>query len=123
MQGCIGYWWETGMGERYVGEKDFAATSTAVFARVNICRIWGAYDSGWVEEYGKVKQVLLDGEQGEATVKGSKVKGCNTSGPRPHWRMRMYPEEVHDVENPEAAKGIMNTRISERAGECVGSQM
>eukprot|EP01006_Ploeotia_vitrea_P027384 TRINITY_DN60221_c0_g1_i2.p1 TRINITY_DN60221_c0_g1~~TRINITY_DN60221_c0_g1_i2.p1 ORF type:complete len:304 (+),score=26.67 TRINITY_DN60221_c0_g1_i2:2-913(+) len=37
MQGCMGYWWEVGLGIRYVGEEDWAATSTGILGRVNIC--------------------------------------------------------------------------------------
>ena len=44
------YWWETGMGERYAGEEDFCATSTAILARANICRIWSALDEQTIEK-------------------------------------------------------------------------
>eukprot|EP01063_Lacrimia_lanifica_P042019 TRINITY_DN9954_c0_g3_i2.p1 TRINITY_DN9954_c0_g3~~TRINITY_DN9954_c0_g3_i2.p1 ORF type:complete len:688 (+),score=200.90 TRINITY_DN9954_c0_g3_i2:239-2065(+) len=40
MQGAIGYYWETGRGTSYVGEEDFAATSTAILGRSNISTVW-----------------------------------------------------------------------------------
>ena len=36
LQGVIGYYWEVGKGSCYVGEEDFAATSTATLSRVNV---------------------------------------------------------------------------------------
>eukprot|EP01060_Flectonema_neradi_P039089 TRINITY_DN847_c0_g1_i1.p1 TRINITY_DN847_c0_g1~~TRINITY_DN847_c0_g1_i1.p1 ORF type:complete len:599 (+),score=91.61 TRINITY_DN847_c0_g1_i1:94-1797(+) len=39
LQGLIGYYWEIGKGSSYVGEEDFAATSTAVLSRVNISNL------------------------------------------------------------------------------------
>jgi len=32
------------MGERYAGEEDFCATSTALVARANVCTLWAARD-------------------------------------------------------------------------------
>ena len=68
MQGCIGYWWETGLGERYAGEEDFCATSTAILARGNICTIWSAYDNDRMDELSKIKQVTFEGEEEEEEV-------------------------------------------------------
>eukprot|EP01013_Petalomonas_cantuscygni_P043467 TRINITY_DN822_c0_g1_i2.p1 TRINITY_DN822_c0_g1~~TRINITY_DN822_c0_g1_i2.p1 ORF type:complete len:2832 (-),score=666.76 TRINITY_DN822_c0_g1_i2:674-9169(-) len=36
MQGRMGYWWEVGYGERFVGEEDFASLTTGLLASVNI---------------------------------------------------------------------------------------
>ena len=40
IMGCMGYWWEVGMGERYGGEEDMVATSTAILARSNITTVY-----------------------------------------------------------------------------------
>lgn len=40
VMGRIGYYWEVGRQDRYVGEEDFVATSTAILAHVNVaCEI------------------------------------------------------------------------------------
>ena len=107
MQGCIGYWWETGLGERYAGEEDFCATSTAILARANICTIWGAYDNGWDEERKKVKQVLLDGEQGAEEDAGSDPEVDAPEGRSLLDRMCTYPAPIHEVANPTGADGFI----------------
>ena len=40
MQGLIGYFWELGRGDRYVGEEDFAATGTGILARCGISDVY-----------------------------------------------------------------------------------
>ncbi|KAJ9463970.1 hypothetical protein DIPPA_05499 [Diplonema papillatum] len=40
MQGLIGYYWELGRGNRYVGEEDFAATSTGILARHGLTAVY-----------------------------------------------------------------------------------
>ncbi|KAJ9463969.1 Polycystin-2 [Diplonema papillatum] len=55
MQGLIGYFWELGRGDRYVGEEDFAATSTGILARAGV--------SGVYTDTSRVFQVDTAGRQ------------------------------------------------------------
>ena len=50
------------MGERYAGEEDFAATSTALLARSGICNLWTAVDDGRGEEALQQITCLADQE-------------------------------------------------------------
>eukprot|EP00668_Euglena_longa_P001367 GGOE01001620.1.p1 GENE.GGOE01001620.1~~GGOE01001620.1.p1 ORF type:complete len:1871 (-),score=629.58 GGOE01001620.1:50-5662(-) len=99
MQGCVGYWWECGMGERYVGEEDFCATSTAILKRSNICLLWSASDRGDTDAYikrNRVVQVLLREEQMAAEKEERKFEKVN-SHQQAYWQA--YPMEQAEVPN------------------------
>ena len=69
MQGLIGYYWEIGQGDRYVGEEDFAATGTGILARCGISDVYTdvrrivpvVTGSGEDEDRVVPKEVSLDG--------------------------------------------------------------
>ena len=41
LQGRIGAWWECGHADRYTADSHFSATTTAVFAHIDISDVWG----------------------------------------------------------------------------------
>ena len=100
MQGCIGYWWECGLGERYAGEEDFCATSTAILARVNICRIWSAVDTGLVEsQLKRIHHVCSDSDWMPADM--STQSAGSTTALDHHWPA--FPRPHTEEPNPPAS--------------------